>query len=162
MGYQAQVAGQRTGGESSWALWVMKLAADAYQWRFTRTAVDAGGKVTQSAEVPADDIAETGTWVQLTGVFDAYEPWEWTDPADPSATGTRYGALHLYVGDSPQEQSEAWHFDTPQQGSGELALGRGASGGSAGNYLPGSLGGLRVWTGAMTSEQIFTKVLATP
>ncbi|MFI8242614.1 LamG domain-containing protein [Streptomyces sp. NPDC085866] len=161
VGYQAQVAAQKMGGESSWALWVVKSDADKYLWKFTRTAVDSAGKVTQSAQVPATDWAQTGTWVQLTGVFDAQEPWEWTDPSNDS-TETRYGKLHLYVGDDEQSpENTTATFTTPQQGSGELSAGRGTSAGSTGNYLPGSLQDLRIWTGAMTYDQIQTQVTRT-
>ncbi|MFI0234876.1 LamG domain-containing protein [Streptomyces sp. NPDC017086] len=158
VGYQAQIAAQAMGGESSWALWVIKPAADTYQWKFTRTAVDSVGKVTQSAEVPAADFAETNTWVQLTGVFDAQEPWEWTDPSDGTNTETRYGKIHLYVGEYDQA-SDAATFTAPQQGSGELSLGRGTAGGSTGHYLPGGVQELRIWTGAMNFDQIRTQVL---
>ncbi|MEU2226450.1 LamG domain-containing protein [Streptomyces sp. NPDC018347] len=161
VGYQAQVAAQKMGGESSWALWVVKPAADTYQWKFTRTAVDTAGKVTQAAEVPAGEIAATDTWVQLTGVFDAQEPWEWTDPSDPAQTDTRYGKLHLFVGEYDQPSDTAT-FTTPQQGSGELSLGRGTAGGSTGNYLLGGLQDLRIWTGAMTADQVRSQVLDTP
>lgn len=163
VGYRGQVAAQRMGGESSWALWVVKPAADTYQWKFTRTAVDSSGKVTQSAEVPAGEVAATDTWVQLTGVFDAQATWEWTDPADGSKTETRYGKLHLYVGeyDQPADDSAAG-FTTPQQGSGEVSLGRGTTAGTTGNYLLGGLQELRLWTGAMTEDQVRSQVLDTP
>jgi hypothetical protein len=161
VGYQAQVASQRIGGESSWALWVIKPADGVYQWKFTRTAVGADGKVTQSAEVPAADVAETDTWVQLTGTFDAQEAWESTDPAN-GTTEMRYGKLHLYVGEHDQPSEGAAGFASPQQGSGELSLGRGTAAGSTGNYLPGGLESLRMWTGAMTADQVRSQVLDTP
>jgi hypothetical protein len=162
VGYKAQVAAQRMGGESSWALWVVKPADGIYQWKFTRTAVGSDGKITQSAEVPAADVAATDTWVQITGVFDAQETWEWTDPSDGSKTETRYGKLHLYVGEYDQPSEGAAGFTTPQQGSGELTLGRGTAAGVTGNYLPGGLQDLRIWTGAMTADQVRSQVMATP
>lgn len=114
VGYEALVAGQQaSAGESSWALWAVKPADGVYQWKFTRTAVGADGKVTQSAEAPGGDIAETDTWVQVTGVFDAQEPWERTDPADSAKTETRYGRLHLYVGEFDQPSETASGFTTP-------------------------------------------------
>ncbi|MGW4493561.1 LamG domain-containing protein [Streptomyces sp. NPDC004376] len=158
VGYKAQVAAQRMGGESSWALWVVKPADDTYQWKFTRTSVDSVGKVTQNAEVPAGDVAATDTWVQITGVFDAQEPWEWTDPSDGSKTETRYGKLHLYVGEFDQTADTAG-LSTPQQGSGELSLGRGTASGSTGNYLLGGLQELRMWTGAMTADQVSSQIM---
>jgi hypothetical protein len=151
VGYRAQVAGQRTGGESSWALWLVKPADDVYQWKFTRTALGTDGKVTQSSEVPGGDLAETGTWVQLTGVFDAQED---------SDSGS--GRLHLYVGQDPQPDIDTADFSAAQQGSGELALGRGAAGGTTGNHLLGNLGDLRVWAGAMASDQVRSQVMADP
>ncbi|MGV4982553.1 LamG-like jellyroll fold domain-containing protein [Streptomyces sp. NRAIS4] len=159
VGYQAQVAGQAIGGESSWALWVVKSAADTYQWRFTRTAVGPDGKVTQGAEVAAADPAEVNTGVDVTGVFDAQETWQWTDPADPSKTEDRMGRLHLYVGGMEQPGEDKSGFSAAQQGTGVLSAGRGAAGGSTGYYLPGSLESLRVWTGALSSDQIRSQVL---
>jgi hypothetical protein len=162
VGYQAQVAAQRMGGESSWALWVVKPADDTYQWKFTRTAVGSDGKVTQNAQVPAADAAATDTWVQVTGTFDAQESWEWTDPSDGSKTESRYGKLHLYVGEYDQPSEGAAGFTDPQQGSGELSLGRGTTSGSPANYLLGGLQDLRIWTGAMTADQVRSQVLDTP
>jgi hypothetical protein len=159
--YQAQVAGQQaSGGESSWALWVVKPADDLYQWKFTRTALGTDGKVTQSAEVPGGDIAEVDTWVQVTGVFDAQEAWEWTDP-DEGSSETKYGRLHLYVGEFDQPAEGDSGFTAPQQGVGAITAGRGSKGGSTGHYLPGSLEEVRVWTGAMSADQISSQVLGT-
>ncbi|MFF8946998.1 LamG-like jellyroll fold domain-containing protein [Streptomyces sp. NPDC014864] len=162
VGYQAQVAGQAIGGESSWALWVVKPATDTYQWKFTRSAVGADGKVTQSAEVAAGDLAELNTGVDVTGVFDAQETWQWTDPADGSKTEDRMGRLHLYVGGIEQPGEDASGFSAAQQGTGTLSAGRGTAGGSTGYYLPGSLESLRVWTGAMAADQVRSQVLEAP
>ncbi|MFG2132251.1 LamG-like jellyroll fold domain-containing protein [Streptomyces sp. NPDC048751] len=160
VGYQAVVAGQQAStGESSWALWVVKPAAGVYQWKFTRTAVGSDGKVTQSAEVPGGDVAATDTWVQVTGVFDAQEAWEWTDPNDATKTATRYGKLHLFVGEFDQPSEDASGFTTAQFGTGTLSVGRGSKGGTTGNYLPGALEELRVWTGAMSADQVRSQVL---
>jgi hypothetical protein len=161
VGYQAQVAGQRMSSESSWALWVIKPADGVYQWKFTRTAVGADGKVTQSAEVPAADVADTDTWVQITGTFDAQEQWEWTDLSD-GTTDMRYGKLHLYVGEHDQPSEGTAGFTAPQQGSGELSLGRGTAAGATGKYLPGGLQDLRIWAGAMTADQVRSQVLDFP
>ncbi|MEU6593684.1 LamG-like jellyroll fold domain-containing protein [Streptomyces sp. NPDC046881] len=162
VGYQAQVAGQAIGAESSWALWVVKPAADTYQWQFTRTAVGADGKVSQSAQVAASDLAELNTGVDVTGVYDAQETWQWIDPTDPSKTEDRMGRLHLYVGGLEQPGDDASGFSVVQQGSGTLSAGRGTAAGSTGHYLPGALESLRIWTGAMNSEQIQSQVLDTP
>lgn len=149
VGYRAQVAGQRLGGESSWALWVTKPDADAYLWEFTRTAVGTDGKVTQSAAVPADELAEVNNRVTLTGIFNAQ-----------AGPGVGNGKLELYVGGAPQVQGGPGDFTSPQQGSGELSWGRGTAAGSTGHYFVGGLESLRVWTGAMTADQISSQVLA--
>ncbi|OQD51771.1 serine/threonine protein kinase [Streptomyces phaeoluteigriseus] len=160
VGYQGMVAGQQaSAGESSWALWVVKPAEGVYQWKFTRTALGTDGKVTQSAKVPDGDIAETDTWVQVTGVFDAQEAWEWTDPTDPSKTETRHGKIHLFVGEFDQPSETDSGFTVPQYGSATLSAGRGSQGGSTGHYLLGSLEKLRVWTGAMTADQVRSQIL---
>lgn len=162
VGYQAQVAGQQaSSGESSWALWVVKPADSVYQWKFTRTALGTDGKVTQSAEVAGGDIAEVDTWVQVTGVFDAQEAWERTDPNDASKTETQYGRLHLYVGGFDQLSEGDAGFTAAQQGAGSITAGRGSKGGSTGHYLPGALEEVRVWTGAMSVDQINSQVLGT-
>lgn len=157
LGYTAQVAGQSTGKESSWALKVTKMAAGAFRWNFTRTAVGPDGKVTQSAEVPDSDVAELDTAVQVTGVFDAQEAWD--DTSDPDVVVSRYGKLHLYIGAFDKSSGEETGFAAAQQGSGDLAAGRGVKAGVTGNYLPGGLEGLRVWTGAMTANQVSSQVL---
>ncbi|MCI4043072.1 LamG domain-containing protein [Streptomyces sp. TRM75563] len=160
VGYEAQVVGQQaSAGESSWALSVVKPADGVYQWKFTRTAVGTDGKVTQSAQVPGGDIAETDTWVQVTGVFDAQEAWEWTDPADGTKSETRYGKLHLYVGQFDQPSEDDSGFTAAQQGTGAIAVGRGSKGGSTGRYLPGALEEVRIWTGAMSPDQIASQVI---
>lgn len=160
IGYRAQVAGQRSGGQSSWALWILKRTDDIYQWQFTRTATDSLGKVTHETVVtPAADLAELDTWVDVTGVFDAQAPFEAIDPEDPSQTREGLGTLRLYVGSFFMESSSSPGFDAAQQGAGELAAGRGAQGGTTGHYLPGSLRQLRIWTGAMDRNQIGHQVL---
>lgn len=155
VGYRAQVFSQAaaTGEESSWALWVDKVDPDgdgvpAYLWHFGRTATDAAGKVTESASVSSEAAAELDTWVQLTGVFDSAEE-----------TGAGYGKTHLYVGHADQAGDTEPAFTSPVQGKGPLNVGRGSAGGSAGWALPARIGELRVWTGAMTADQINEKVL---
>ncbi|WP_406099716.1 LamG-like jellyroll fold domain-containing protein [Streptomyces sp. NBC_01013] len=151
LGYTGQIAGQRTDNESAWALWVTKFANGMYQWKFTRTGFDSDGQV-ESAEVMAEELAETDTWVEVTGVYDAQE-------SSGSADAT-YGQLHLYVGTSHQPSGPNSAFTAAQPGSDELAIGRGAKGGATGNYLPGSLQSLKIWTGAMTSDQVSAEVQA--
>ncbi|MFD9224142.1 LamG-like jellyroll fold domain-containing protein [Streptomyces sp. NPDC060064] len=150
VGYQAQVAGQRTGGESSWALWVVKLADDAYQWKFTRTAVDGTGQVVQSAEVAQlNGFADsTGAPVDVTAVFDA-------QARRTEVKTEKYGELRLFIGAEPMTDSgDTNSFTAAQQGTGELSAGRGTTGGTTAHYLPGALQKLRVWTGAMSGAQV--------
>lgn len=160
VGYRAQVAGQATGGESSWALWVVKPAADVYQWTFTRTAVGADGKVTQTAEASGSDLAALDSGVDVTGVYDAQETWQWTDPTDETKIEDRLGRLHLYVGGLEQLGDGASGFSAIQQGTGTLSVGRGTAAGTTGYYLPGSLESLRAWTGAMSADQVRSQVIA--
>uniref|UniRef100_UPI003F58E1B6 LamG domain-containing protein n=1 Tax=Streptomyces griseoaurantiacus TaxID=68213 RepID=UPI003F58E1B6 len=162
IGYRAQVVAQRMGGDSSWSLWVTKPADSTYQWQFARTALGPDGKLAQSAQVLAADVAETDTWVQITGVFDAQESWQWVNPSDTSQIETRYGKLHLYVGEYDQWSDDTSGFSAAQQGSGELSLGRGTTNGTTGNYLHGGLQDVRIWTGAMTADQVRSQVMGTP
>ncbi len=165
-GYQAQVAGQRAGttsGESSWALWLVKQASDTYQWRFTRTVVGADGKVTQSAEVTPRahlaDTSDTADWVDVTGVFDAHEAWDWADADDPDKIASGTGKLHLFVVTEEFDGKNRPGLTASQQGAGDLTVGRGSGGGSTGHYLPGSLQQLRIWSGAMSADQVGSKVI---
>ncbi|WP_229848734.1 LamG domain-containing protein [Streptomyces melanogenes] len=158
LGYRAQVFGQAaaTGSESSWSLWVEKIDPDkdgvaSYLWRFGRTATDANGKVIGTASVPSENEAVLDTWVQVTGVFDGTEESE-----------AGFGKTHLYIGATDQAADGQSAFAIPGQGNGVLASGRGSAGGTSGYYLPGKVGELRVWTGAMSAEQVNTKVLGTP
>ncbi|MFE3496147.1 LamG domain-containing protein [Streptomyces sp. NPDC059175] len=153
VGAKAQIFGQSTpdGKESSWALWAEKVADDVYLWRFGRTATDTTGKVIAAGSVPSEAPAETDTWVQVTGVFNATED-----------TGTGYGRTHLFVSATDQLPENDPSFSIAQQGTGELAAGRGPSGGGNGHYLPGALAEMRIWAGAMTPDQVAEKVLGTP
>ncbi|MFD7895453.1 LamG domain-containing protein [Streptomyces sp. NPDC059743] len=160
VGYRGQVAGQSSGLESSWALWVVKWADGLYTWQFTRTATDAAGNVTRNAAIsPAGDLAEVDTWVDVTGVFDAQEAWKQIDPLDPAQTEQGIGKLHLFIGVSEVLSGPRAGFGAVQQGSGELGIGRGATGGTTGHYFPGDLQQLRVWVGAMTANQVLHQVL---
>lgn len=164
VGYRAQVAGQRTGAESSWALWVVKPDEGTYQWKFTRTAVDSTGQVVQSAEIaPLGDLADTsGSSVDVTAVFDAHESWDWFHPTDPDLNEKRYGKLHLYVVSEPiTDGGDQSTFSAAQQGSGELTAGATVAGSPA-HHLPGALQKLRIWTGAMSLGQINDQVLGQP
>ncbi|GGQ20730.1 LamG-like jellyroll fold domain-containing protein [Streptomyces roseolilacinus] len=153
VGSRSYILGQATpaGGESSWALWVEKVSADGYLWRFGRTAVDAAGKVTHEAVASSEGSAELDTWVQITGIHDHLEETE-----------SGFGDLGLYLDAMPQAPSDPTAFSSPAQGTGALSSGRGSADGSTGHHLPGAIGDLRVWTGAMNQEQINGRVLGNP
>ncbi|MEV2197558.1 LamG-like jellyroll fold domain-containing protein [Streptomyces phaeochromogenes] len=157
VGYRGLVAGQATpvGKESSWALWVEKVADGLYQWKFGRTAVDSTGKVLDTALAPAQDAVgdkEFDTWVDVTGVFDVTK-----DFTDDDGT-QRFGVAQLYVGSFVQQGEEDAGLAVAQQGAGELAVGRGSANGTTGHYLPGDLAKVRAWTGAMTKEQVHSQI----
>ncbi|WP_434027593.1 LamG domain-containing protein [Streptomyces graminofaciens] len=157
VGYRGMAAGQATpvGKESSWALWVEKVADDVYQWKFGRTAVDSTGKVVDTALAPAQEAVgerEFDTWVDVTGVFDATKDFVADD-------GTQhFGVAQLYVGPFVQQSEEDAGLAVAEQGAGALSAGRGSAGGTTGHYLPGDLAKVRVWTGAMTRDQVSSQI----
>ncbi|MGW5446794.1 LamG-like jellyroll fold domain-containing protein [Streptomyces asiaticus] len=157
VGYRGLVAAQATpvGKESSWALWVEKPAEDTYQWKFGRTAVDSSGKVTDTALAAAQEAVgekEWDTWVDVTGVFDAGLPF--TDGDGDQ----QFGVAELFIGQFAQQSPSDIGLEAPQQGGGVLSAGRGSVGGTMGHYLPGDLAKIRVWTGAMTPEQVASQI----
>jgi hypothetical protein len=103
--------------------------------------------------VSATAVAVLDELVHITGVYNAAEEFQDGDT-------TRFGKLHLFVGADEQvdEATEA-NFADPQQGTGELAIGRGHSNGTPGEYLPGAVASLRIWAGSMESRQIAERVL---
>lgn len=154
VGYRAYVLGQAApaGSHSSWALWAEKMTMDAYVWRFGRTAVDANGAVTDKAVVSDDQPAALDERVQLTGVFDASE----------EADSAGYGVLRLFRSDNqptPNAGGDDPSFVTVSQGTGELAVGRGPIDGTTGNYFGGEVSEVRMWTGAMTRDQVLKFVV---
>ncbi|MER5386099.1 LamG-like jellyroll fold domain-containing protein [Streptomyces sp. NPDC002688] len=155
-GYRGLVTAQATpvGKESSWALWIEKIESGLYQWKFGRTAVDSTGKVIDTALAPAQEPVgdkEFDTWVDVTGVFDA--------TADFTQDGAqRFGAARLFIGPFFQQGEDDPGFAVAQQGSGTLSAGSGQAAGATGNYLPGDLAKLRVWTGAMTAYQVNSQI----
>ncbi|MFJ3158973.1 LamG-like jellyroll fold domain-containing protein [Streptomyces kanasensis] len=153
VGSRSYVVGQPTalGGESSWGLWVEKTSTETYRWRFGRTATDTAGKVTHTAFTSSQEPAELDTWVQVTGVFDHGEETE-----------SGHGNTRLYLNASGQYSPDVSAFPVAAQGTGALAAGRGSAKGTTGHHLPGALTDLRIWTGAMSQEQISTKVLGDP
>ncbi|AZQ40163.1 LamG domain-containing protein [Streptomyces cyaneochromogenes] len=162
-GYTVTIASQKIGNEASWALKLVKLADDIDRdnkpeclWRFERTKVDANGNKASATQVSAIAVAVLDELVHVTGVYNAAESF-----ADGDAT--RFGKLHLFVGaDDQQDDSTEPNFADPQQGTGELAIGRSHTSGAPGEYLPGAVQQLRIWAGAMESRQIAERVLGEP
>ncbi|MBA4863256.1 LamG domain-containing protein, partial [Streptomyces sp. PSKA54] len=162
-GYTMTVAKQKIGGEASWALKLVKLADDIdgdnkpeCVWRFERAKVDSTGKKTATTQVSATALAVLDELVHITGVYNAAEEFDDGDT-------TRFGTLHLFVGaDEQVDEATEPNFADPQQGTGELAIGRGHSNSVIGEYLPGAVQQLRIWTGSMESRQIAERVLGDP
>ncbi|MFI8281251.1 LamG-like jellyroll fold domain-containing protein [Streptomyces sp. NPDC085929] len=150
IGYRAQVIGQRTASGSSWGLWFEKTgvhsepdeqdpARDVYfvegTWHFGRLTADGTG-----ASVESESLAAVNAGVQVTGVHNAQS-----------------GTITLYVGAAGQGQPKAY---TAVMGSGELAVGKGYTSSAWGNFLPGQITGMRLWSGAMQdSRQVSDIVL---
>ncbi|WP_330358903.1 LamG-like jellyroll fold domain-containing protein [Streptomyces chartreusis] len=159
-GYTVTVAKQKIGNEASWALKLVKLVDDIdgdskpeCVWRFERSKVDGTGKKTSTTHVSATSVAVLDEMVHVTGVYNAAEQF-----ADGAMT--RFGKLHLFVGaDEQVDEATEPDFADPQQGSGELAVGRGHSNDIPGEYLPGAVQQLRIWTGAMEGRQVAERVL---
>jgi len=149
-GYVATVAGQQVAGEASWGLWYQldSVVGGVPQgrWYFGRTALDGSSQVKASGSAHSVDVVDLSDdpVVQLTGVYDAQDD-----------------SLHLYIGEQEQVPDDDLPATFPyaQQGAGELSVGRGRSGGAWGRYLPGQIGELRIWTGAMTRNQIVGQIL---
>ncbi|AWW43578.1 hypothetical protein ADL00_04795 [Streptomyces sp. AS58] len=139
-GYEAQIAGQSGSGGASWALSVQKVAADEYLWRFVRTTV-SGTSVATADVTDWSEWADTSVPVTLTGVYDAQD---------------QGGRMHLYVGSKAVDDGANNADTTPQQGTGALFLG-GTTGSS---HFAGQLGRLRIWSGAMTADQVRNIVIA--
>ncbi|MDO0932944.1 LamG domain-containing protein [Streptomyces sp. DG2A-72] len=139
-GYQAQIAGQAGSGGASWALVVKKLGQGAYVWKFLRTT--SSGTTVATADVTnLSEHADTSSPVTLTGVYDAQD---------------QGGRMHLYVGATPVDDGDNNAATTPQQGTGRLAMG----GTSASSLFAGQLSRLRIWTGAMTRDEVRSRVIS--
>jgi hypothetical protein len=159
-GHTVTVAKQKIGNEASWALKLVKLADDLdgdgkpeCVWRFERTTVDAAGVKAASTQVSSTSLAVLDELVHVTGVYNAAEEFAEGD-------AIRFGKLHLFVGaDDQVDEATQPNFPEPQQGIGELALGRGHTNNSPGEYLPGAVQKLRIWAGSMESRQIAERVL---
>ncbi|MFD3680070.1 LamG-like jellyroll fold domain-containing protein [Streptomyces sp. NPDC058613] len=140
--YRAQVIGQRTATGSSWGLWFEKTGTrtepseqDPTQmvtfaegiWHFGRLTADGSGTSV------ASDRAALDASVQVTGVHNAQD-----------------GTITLYVGSAGQATKA---YTATTAGTGDLAVGKGFTNSAWGNFLPGEIKGIRLWSGAMRDAQ---------
>ncbi|MER5450555.1 LamG domain-containing protein [Streptomyces sp. NPDC002764] len=137
-GYVGQVIGQRSSDGSSWGLWYELTGTDTDPetdatvpvgyWHFGR--LNADGSFTG---VVSDSTADLGSPVRLTGVFDAQS-----------------GTVSLYVGDAQNGDATAY---TATPGTGDFAVGKAYVNTLWGHYLPATVSDIRVWAGAMASQE---------
>jgi hypothetical protein len=139
-GYQAQIAGQAGSGGVSWALAVQKAGQDAYVWQFLRTT-PSGTTVATADVTDVGELADSTSQVTLTGVYDAQE---------------QGGRMHLYVGTAPVDDGANNAVTAPQQGTDLVSLG----GTTSSSYFAGQLSRLRIWVGAMTYDQVLSRIIA--
>ncbi|MFI9757920.1 LamG-like jellyroll fold domain-containing protein [Streptomyces sp. NPDC051963] len=66
------------------------------------------------------------------------------------------GRMHLYVGAKAVDDGVNNADTTPQQGAGSLAMG----GTSSSSYFAGKLSRLRIWAGAMTPDEVISRVVS--
>ncbi|MFF8616010.1 LamG domain-containing protein [Streptomyces sp. NPDC015350] len=148
-GYRAQILGQRTATGSSWSLWFEKTdtrqepeydedgepvldengnpvnkTVPVGRWHFGRLTADGTG-----TSVVSKEDAVVDSEVRLTGIHNAQD-----------------GTIQLYLTADPQDV-KATNY-TAQVGSGEFSVGKGYLG-AWGNYLPGRVGDIRIWSGAL-------------
>ncbi|MBN0045196.1 laminin G domain-containing protein [Streptomyces actuosus] len=143
-GYTGQVVGQQAADGSSWGIWYKKTGTKPEidpetfeektvplgRWYFGRLNADG---TFSAVGTPESEV--TDAMVRLTGVFDAQD-----------------GTIRLYQGKSSDEDPKAF---TATVGSGDLAVGKGFTGGSWQHYLTGRVAEVRLWAGAMeTAEQV--------
>lgn len=83
----------------------------------------------------ADQPPATGQWYQLVGVHDA-----------------NTGTYTLYV--DGRAQSTVWHQAAGDAAPGPLAIGRGFSGGHAGDFWPGTVDQVHVWDRALSAADV--------
>jgi hypothetical protein len=142
-GYRAQIVGQRSGAagkESSWSLWYeQETSGDAPsgRWKFGRVDEKTTGAVEASVDVASEDGATLGERVVLTGVYD-----------------TATGLVQLFVADEAPAATTKTFSPLRTVSGGPVTVGRGIRGGTWGDYLPGRLATVRVWSGAMTRQQV--------
>ncbi|MFJ8231508.1 LamG-like jellyroll fold domain-containing protein [Streptomyces sp. NPDC094448] len=150
IGYTGQVVGQRTADGSSWGVWFELTGKENRPddegvarphpvglWRFGRINAD-GTKSWVSSDVEAD----VDTPVRLTGVY------------DPLADGGP--VIRLHVGHTQNDIDQAY---TARPGSGDLAVGKGFSATAWSHFLPAKVREVRMWAGAMASEEQVQSVI---
>lgn len=147
VGYLAQVAGQQTATGSSWGIWFERTAdvESAYpnddtgefdmlptgRWHFGRLTADGTGtSVVSSTEIVDGDVT-------LTGVFDAQ---------DVAPNASNPGVIRLYRGSDRQDVDTVF---TAEVGTGSFAVGKGFTSSTWQHQLPGSVGAVSVWAGAL-------------
>ncbi|MEV6749218.1 LamG domain-containing protein [Streptomyces sp. NPDC051080] len=160
-GYRAQILGQRTATGSSWSLWFEKTGTrqepaldendepvidengnpvnktvPVGQWHFGRLTADGTG-----ASVVSGEDAVLDSEVRLTGIYDAQD-----------------GTIQLYLTADPQSKDPVAY--TAQVGTGEFSVGKGYLG-AWGNYLPGRIGDIRIWSGALGDEVQVSDIVGT-
>jgi Concanavalin A-like lectin/glucanases superfamily len=137
IGYTAQVIGQRSADGSAWGFWYELKNTDIDPetdktipvgvWHFGRLNADGS-----FSGVTSDAAAMLGSPVRMTGVYDAQS-----------------GTVSLYLGLNQNGDDTAY---TAVVGSGDFAVGKGFANSAWGHYLPGSVTDIRVWAGAMASQ----------
>ncbi|MEU3688907.1 LamG-like jellyroll fold domain-containing protein [Streptomyces narbonensis] len=150
-GTRMQVVGKKTATGSSWGIWFEKTgtrdvpgsAVDpatgkrpqgpAGRWHFGRWKVDAAG-VSVSVSVQSDELLIPRGEIQLTGVFDA---------AKSNKTVT------LYAGTDRQGDPLVYKSEIGST----FTVGKSWIGSTWGGYMPGKIGDIRVWVGALSDAQ---------
>ncbi|OIJ64573.1 LamG domain protein jellyroll fold domain protein [Streptomyces mangrovisoli] len=140
-GYMGQVIGQRSSDGSAWGLWYELTGTDTDPetdstipvgvWHFGR--INADGTFTG---VVSDSVADLGSAVRLTGIFNAQDG--------------AHGTISLYVGDAQNGDTQDY---TAVAGTGDFAAGKAFVNSSWGHYLPATVSDIRLWAGAMASQE---------
>lgn len=150
VGYRAQVLGQQSGaagGESSWTLWwettgIVNGVPQGF-WEFERSVVDSTGAVSSRSGSRQISWVPAGAPTTLSGVYDAHA-----------------GQVQLYVNSAGQPAGSVGV--SAATGSGEFSVGRGRRGGAWTDYFPGEVFRVRVWAGAMNTDQVGNAVQGSP
>ncbi|MFJ9729319.1 hypothetical protein ACIRP3_41915 [Streptomyces sp. NPDC101209] len=146
-GYIGQVIGQRSSDGSAWGLWYELTGTDndpetdatvpVGYWHFGRHNAD--GSFTG---VVSDSTADLGSAVRLTGIFNAQDG--------------DHGTVSLYVGDMQNGDTTAY---TAVAGTGDFAVGKAFANSAWGPYLPATVSDIRLWAGAMASQDQITNTI---